>query len=85
MFAAATVERRFVPGDAGIAPYGVDDHAPRILVALQPATTKPLAWRVGARTPDGFGQYLLDERRGEVLVLPAYQIEHLERLLLPQP
>ena len=76
MLAAARIERRLAaPADARER-FGLTTR--RLVLHANDGAVR--AFRIGARTPDGFGTYLLDETRAEVVILPAYQVDNLDAL-----
>lgn len=77
MFAAARIERRLTAAPAALEQYGIGDASARVLLFLDQHAEADASLRIGMRTPDGFGQYVLNEASGAVLIVPAYQVDNL--------
>jgi len=85
MFAAARIERSFALDPDTLADYGLA--APAFTVRIQLDARAPPARElaVGARTPDGFGQYVHIEPDSRIVTVPAYHVTNLTELLAGPP
>lgn len=81
MLAAARVERSFAADNLELASFGMTPSAMQVALYFTNNAAPALTLIVGARTADGFGQYLLTRPGGRIITLPAYQIDNLARLL----
>lgn len=79
MLAVARIERRFDVAPAATAAYGIDPGAPALRLKLG---AHQVEFRIGGRTPDGFGQYLWQAAHAEMLTVPAYHIDNLVHLAI---
>jgi hypothetical protein len=80
MFSAARIERRF-PLAAAQAEYGFEGSTFRLRLFSATGHASPRELRFGARTPDGFGQYVALAHTQEVAIVPAYHVANLAELV----
>jgi hypothetical protein len=80
ILAAARVERSFAADNLDLESFGLAPSAMQVTLYFSADETPALTLSVGARTADGFGQYLLSHPGERIITLPAYQIDNLVRL-----
>ncbi len=86
MFGAARIERSFTAAPAAFADYGISSSGQGIQLYVDRQARPACTLRIGKRTPDSFGQYVLIEPEQRVVIVPAYHIDNLAALAAgPQP
>lgn len=80
MFAAARIERSFTAPPSAFAEYGINEQSAEFQIYIDDASAPARSLRIGKRTPDGFGQYVLLEEEQRIVTVPAYHIENLAAL-----
>jgi Domain of unknown function (DUF4340) len=80
MFSAARIERSFTAPPSAFTEYGITGQSAEFNIYIDDASVPVRSLRVGNRTPDGFGQYVLLEEEQRIVTVPAYHIENLAAL-----
>lgn len=81
MFAAARIERSFALVPDALADYGLAEPAFTVRIQLDGRAAPARELAIGARTPDGFGQYVRIEPDSRIVSVPAYHVSNLGELL----
>ena len=76
MLRIAKIEREFLVTRENLSDYGVSSDSSKILLTFQGGDEK-LEFLIGAIAPDGFGQYLYQEKRKRIVIIPVFQIENI--------
>jgi len=76
MLRIAKIEREFLVTSETLSDYGVSFDSRKILLTFQGGDEK-LEFLIGTIAPDGFGQYLYQEKRKRIVIIPVFQIENI--------
>ena len=76
MLRIAKIEREFLVTRENLSDYGVSSSSSKILLTFQSGDEK-LEFLIGAIAPDSFGQYLYQEKRKRIVIIPVFQIESI--------
>lgn len=80
MLSAARIERTFPVAPAALQEYGIASAGERVLLYVDGQAAPVRTLHIGKRTPDGFGQYVLLDPLGHIVIVPAYHIDNLAAL-----
>ncbi len=76
MLMIAKIEREFLVASETLSDYGVSADSSKILLTFQDGDEK-LEFLIGAIAPDSFGQYLYQEKRKRIIIIPTFQAENI--------
>ena len=76
MLRIAKIEREFLVANETLSDYGLSSDSRKILLTFQDGDEK-LEFLIGAIAPDSFGQYLYQEKRKRIIIIPAFQAENI--------
>jgi len=82
MLMIAKIEREFLVASETLSDYGVSSDSSKILLTFQDGDER-LEFLIGAIAPDSFGQYLYQERRKRMIMIPTFQVENIIDMGIP--
>jgi hypothetical protein len=82
MLRIAKIEREFLVASETLSDYGVSSDSSKILLTFQDGDER-LEFLIGAIAPDSFGQYLYQERRKRMIMIPTFQVENIIDMGIP--
>ena len=82
MLRIAKIEREFLVVSETLSDYGVSSDSSKILLTFQDGDER-LEFLIGAIAPDSFGQYLYQERRKRMIMIPTFQVENIIDMGIP--
>ena len=84
MLMIAKIEREFLVASETLSDYGVSSDSSKILLTFQDGDER-LEFLIGAIAPDSFGQYLYQEKRKRMIMIPVFQVENIIDMGIPAP
>jgi hypothetical protein len=84
MLMIAKIEREFLVASETLSDYGVSSDSSKILLTFQDGDER-LEFLIGAIAPDSFGQYLYQEKRKRMIMIPTFQVENIIGMGIPAP
>jgi hypothetical protein len=82
MLRIAKIEREFLVASETLSDYGLSSGSSKILLTFQDGDEK-LEFLIGAIAPDSFGQYLYQEKRKRIIIIPTFQAENILSIGIP--